>query len=165
MPSLQNVHKALTTGVVSPDSYRITARGNWLHHTAEAAADPAYNHDENADSYGSVYLWPASSIQCYPGRVLNSFRWIPVAVDRTLLLREWWFYDSSPTADHRQVIDLDWSTTVAEDIDIVASVQRGMSSRGYTPGPLIIDPSGVADMNSENPVLHFHDLVRAALGE
>ena len=43
------------------------------------------------------------------------------------------------------------------------SVQRGMNSRGYRPGPLIEDPSGVATVHSEDSVPHLHDLVRAAL--
>ena len=34
-----------------------------------------------------------------------------------------------------------------EDIDLVESVQRGLSSSGYVPGPLVIDPKN--GVNSE----------------
>ncbi len=159
-----NVHKAFTAGVVSPASYRITPRGNCIHHTAEGSDEAGYTRSaEESDAYGSFFTWPVSSIQCYPGQVLNTFRWIPLAVDRTLLIRQWWFDTTEPTAEQQEVIDLDWSTTVAEDFDIMDSVQRGMNSRGYTPGPLIVNPSGVADVHSENTVPHLHGLLRAAL--
>ena len=156
-----NVHTSFTTGVVARDSYRIASSGNCVRHTARATARTAYRRDTDDDVYGSFFVWPLSSIQCYPGRVLNTFRWVPLAVDRTLLIRQWWFEEPEVTPAQREIIDLDWETTVAEDLKLLASVQRGMRSRGYRPGPLVIDPSGVADTNSENPVLHLQHLVAA----
>ena len=104
-----------------------------------------------------------SSIQCYPGRVLNTFRWVPLSVNRTLLLREWWFANAEPTAEQMEIIELDWDTTVSEDFELMDSVQRGVSSRGYRPGPIINDPSGVATVHSENSVSHLHGLWRRAM--
>jgi hypothetical protein len=88
-----------------------------------------------------------------------------LAVDRTLLIRQWWFDAPTPSPDEQEVIDLDGDTTVAEDLLLLASVQRGMRSRGYRPGPLVLDPSGVADTATENPVLHLQQLFRAAVPE
>ena len=51
----------------------------------------------------------------------------------------------------------------AEDFDLMDSVQRGMSSRGYRPGPLIVSADGVATVHSEDTVPHLHGLLRAAL--
>ena len=62
-----------------------------------------------------------------------------------------------------EVIELDWDTTVAEDFEIMDSVQRGVGSRGYTPGPLVTRPSGVASVHSEDTVPHLHGLLRNAL--
>lgn len=154
-----NVHTSFTTGVVARDSYRIASSGNCVRHTARATARPMYRTGNDDDAYGAFFVWPVSSIQCYPGRVLNTFRWVPLAVDRTLLIRQWWFPHPTPTPDEQQVVDLDWETTVAEDLILLASVQRGMRSRGYRPGPLVCDPSGVADTNSEDPVAHLQDLL------
>ena len=109
-------------------------------------------------------MFPASSIQCYPGGVLTTFRWVPLAVDSTLLIREWWFDTDTPTDEQAEIIDLEWRTTVTEDFDLMDSVQRGMRSRGYTPGPLIERPDGIATVHSEDTVPHLHDLVRTALG-
>lgn len=162
-----NVHKAFTSGVVTPASYRITPRGFSIHHTAEGpdVAKSAYTRHGDGNDYGSFFTWPVSSIQCYPGRVLNTFRWVPIAVDRTLLIREWWFDREDPTEQQQEVIELDWTTTVAEDFDLMDSVQRGVSSRGFRPGPLIESDDGVATIHSEDTVPHLHRLLRNALGE
>ena len=45
------------------------------------------------------------------------------------------------------------------------SVQRGLTSRGHRPGALIIHPSGIADVHSENTVPHLHGLLLDALGD
>lgn len=160
-----NVHRAFTTGVVAKDSYRIRSIGHCVRHTAVATTRPAYRREQDDDSYGSFYIWPASSIQVYPGRVLNTFRWVPLAVDRTLLIRQWWFAGPTASQAEQEIIDLDWNTTVAEDLLLLASVQRGMQSRGFRPGPLVLDPSGVADTRSENPVLHLQGLLRSGTGQ
>lgn len=157
-----NVHTAFTSGVVARNSYRISSEGACVRHTARASARAAYRREDADDRYGSFFVWPVSSIQCYPGRILNTFRWVPLAVDATLLIRQWWFEQETPSAEQQEVVDLDWDTTVAEDLSLLASVQRGMRSRGYHPGPLVLDPSGVADTNSENPVLHLQHLAAAA---
>lgn len=162
-----NVHKTFSARVVSASTYRIRPEGFTIRHTAEgpSAAGAARHTSEAPSTYGSFYTWPVSSIQCYPGQVLNTFRWVPLAVDRTLLVREWWLPRTEPTADQQALIELDWTTTVAEDVDLMDSVQRGVRSRGYRPGPLITRPSGVATIHSEDTVPHLHSLVRAALGE
>ncbi len=162
-----NVHRSFTTGVIDAKTFMITPRGQTIWHTAQAAAPDRrpYELDEDDTGYGSFFVWPVSSIQCYPGRILNTFRWVPLAVDRTLLIREWWFDDVEPTEQQRKAIELDWVTTVAEDFELMESVQHNMSSRGYRPGPLIVDPSGTADVHHENAVPHLQALALAALGD
>ena len=160
-----NVHRAFTAGVVDPSTFMITPVGHNVIHTARVAPGAAYELAGTSAEYGSFFTWPASSIQCYPGRVLNTFRWVPLAVDRTLLIREWWFDSDEPTPAQKQIFDLDWTTTVAEDFDLLESVQHNMSSRGYVPGPLIVDESGTADVHHENAVLHLQQLALQALGD
>jgi hypothetical protein len=38
----------------------------------------------------------------------------------------------------RRMASQDRATTVEEDIHLVESVQRGLKSRGYVPGPLVL---------------------------
>lgn len=162
-----NVHKTFTAGVVTPGSYRITPKGCAIHHTAQGSSPErsAYTRSAASSEYGAFYTWPVSSIQCYPGQVLNTFRWVPLAVDKTLLIREWWFDRTEPTSEQLEVIELDWNTTVSEDFDLMDSVQRGVASRGYRPGPLIVDASGTADVHAENAVPHLHSLLLASLAD
>ncbi|MDE0665379.1 MAG: aromatic ring-hydroxylating dioxygenase subunit alpha [Acidimicrobiaceae bacterium] len=182
-----NVHKWFTSGVVAPGSYRIASGGSVIHHAAERPSQPPAWTDAGADGepaeaghgdaagtrasngagvgdgYEAYFVWPVSAIQCYPGQVINTFRWVPLAVDRTLLIREWWFDTADLTEAQSRLVSDDWENTVAEDFGIVESVQRGVASRGYTPGPLIEDPSGVCGVHSENSVRHLQDLARASL--
>ena len=174
-----NVHKWFTSGVVAPGSYRIASGGSVIHHAAERPGLPPAWTDAGADGDGTLtgdgesagtgegyeayFVWPVSAIQCYPGQVINTFRWVPLAVDRTLLIREWWFDTADLTEAQSRLVSDDWENTVAEDFGIVESVQRGVASRGYTPGPLIEDPSGVCGVHSENSVRHLQDLARASL--
>ena len=184
-----NVHKWFTSGVVAPGSYRIASGGSVIRHAAELPSQPpawtrtgdveasgagqgavvgtrsGSGDDGGAgDGYEAYFVWPASAIQCYPGQVVNTFRWVPLAVDRTLLIREWWFDTADLTEAQSRLVSDDWENTVAEDFGIVESVQRGVASRGYTPGPLIEDPSGVCGVHSENSVRHLQDLLLASLG-
>ena len=129
------------------------------------AGTPAGNGGWAGDGYEAYFVWPVSAIQCYPGGVVNTFRWVPLAVDRTLLIREWWFDTADLTGAQSRLVSDDWENTVAEDFGIVESVQRGVASRGYTPGPLIEDPSGVCGVHSENSVRHLQDLLLADLGD
>ncbi len=187
-----NVHKWFTSGVVAPGSYRIASGGSVIRHAADLPSQPpawtgaggggadTANREAAGAGHGAVagsrtgggggegyeafFVWPVSAIQCYPGQVVNTFRWVPLAVDRTLLIREWWFDTVDLTEAQSRLVSDDWENTVAEDFGIVESVQRGVASRGYTPGPLIEDPSGVCGVHSENSVRHLQDLLLESLG-
>ena len=52
---------------------------------------------------------------------------------------------------------------LGEDFELMESCQRGMHSRGYRPGPLVVDPSGTASTQYENAVPHLHELWRRAM--
>ena len=52
---------------------------------------------------------------------------------------------------------------VAEDIGLVESVQRGLNSRGYKPGPLVIDPN--YGVNSEHSIAVLQTWMREGAGE
>ncbi|WP_420625058.1 aromatic ring-hydroxylating oxygenase subunit alpha [Candidatus Poriferisodalis sp.] len=162
-----NVHRSFTSGVVDPASYRVIPDGTVIRHTATGVDSDRsfYTRPAASDAYAAFYIWPASSIQCYPGQALNTYRWVPRGPDQTLLVREWWFDSAEPTDVQREIIDLDWNTTVSEDLRLVESTQRGVRSRGYRPGPLITEPSGVASVHSEDAVPHLGGLLLSALGD
>ena len=61
----------------------------------------------------------------------------------------------------RRLAIQDRATTVEEDIRIVESVQRGLMSRGYRPGPLVLDPN--CGVNSEHSVEKLQQWMREAV--
>ena len=74
------------------------------------------------------------------------------------------FYSNDGEVDEtlQTVIDNDRDTTFQEDLDIVREVQRGLNSRGYIPGPLVLNPEG--GINNELPILKLHEWLREAVG-
>ena len=155
-------HPTFSKGVVDPKSYNVTPRDHCLRHTTVAAnldrltypIDPDAN--AHATDYSSWFLWPMFSFQVYPGNVLNTYWWRPRSVGHTAVYRGWHTEDG---VSHDSVLDLaqqDLDTTVAEDLKLVESVQRGLGSLGYRPGPLIIDrDQGVNSEHSIQALKHW----------
>ena len=98
--------------------------------------------NDYAGQYSSWYLWPMMSFQVYPGNVLNTYHWRAIDHENVMLWRGWYSVDGSDKDMLHQLAVQDRETTVEEDIHLVESVQRGLNSRGYKPGPLVLDPSG-----------------------
>lgn len=158
-----HVHKAFSDGVVDPNSYDIQPLGEArvLHHTAGAAGGEGAWYDTSGSDYGSFFLYPCFSLQIYPGGVVNTYYWRPQGPADTVVHRGW-FSDDGVVDDRLQsVIDLDRDTTFAEDLSLVKQVQRGLSSRGYRPGPLIVSPT--FGINSEHSIAALHAWVREDL--
>jgi len=111
--------------------------------------------------YSSWFLWPLFSFQVYPGNVLNTYHWRTIDTDHVILYRGWYACDEAGEIIARQLALQDRETTVAEDILLVESIQRGLKSRGYTAGPLVLDPKG--GVNSEHSILALHNWIREAI--
>ena len=121
--------------------------------------DPDAN--AHAGDYSSWFLWPMFSFQVYPGNVLNTYNWTPMAVDRTRVQRGWYTIDGEESDVIRGLAQQDRETTVEEDIHLVESVQRGLNSRGYKPGPLVLDPNH--GVHSEHSVRVLQQWMREAV--
>nr|NIR29049.1 aromatic ring-hydroxylating dioxygenase subunit alpha [Gammaproteobacteria bacterium]NIR82970.1 aromatic ring-hydroxylating dioxygenase subunit alpha [Gammaproteobacteria bacterium]NIR90335.1 aromatic ring-hydroxylating dioxygenase subunit alpha [Gammaproteobacteria bacterium]NIU04116.1 aromatic ring-hydroxylating dioxygenase subunit alpha [Gammaproteobacteria bacterium]NIV51412.1 Rieske 2Fe-2S domain-containing protein [Gammaproteobacteria bacterium] len=162
------VHPTFSRGVIRPETSRITPSAMSVRHYAcgHPSERTPYHLDERAPrahEYGAWYLWPSFSVQVYPGGVVNTYRWIPEDVTHTVVHREWYFPNEELTAEQSAIIELDRATTFAEDLPVMHAVQRGLNSRGYRPGPLMVNPSGVATAESENSVYEIQKLVLSAL--
>lgn len=163
------VHKTFANGVIDPDSYNIMPQGHCLRHTTVSANLEAMTYEidaeanEHATDYSSWFLWPLFSFQVYPGNILNTYVWRPLSVDRVEVTRGWYSIGGEPSEIIERLADQDRDTTLAEDISLVESVQRGLSSRGYRPGPLVIDPD--FGVNSEHSIKALHDWLLEALQE
>lgn len=160
-------HPTFSTGVVEPATYNIMPQGYCLRHTTVAANLDRMtypidiNANEHAGDYGSWYLWPTISFQVYPGNVLNTYHWEPVTVDKVIARRGWHTVHGDLHDHIAQLAQQDYDTTVTEDIRLVNSVQKGLKSRGYVPGPLVLDPA--FGVNSEHSIRALHDWIREAM--
>ena len=149
-------HPTFSTGVVRPETYDIQPQGYCLRHTTECNSMDAMTYDINSgfdknDQYSSWFLWPMFSFQVYPGNLLNTYHWRAVDADHVVVWRGWYSVGGEENDIVRQMAVQDRETTVAEDIGLVESVQRGLKSRGYVPGPLVVDPK--CGVNSEHSIL------------
>jgi len=161
-------HPTFAKGVVKPETYDIQPQGHCLRHTTECQnlADMTYDINsgfEHQNEYSSWFLWPMFSFQVYPGNVLNTYHWRAIDADHVVVWRGWYSIDGAEDKIARLLAVQDRETTVEEDIHLVESVQRGLKSRGYRPGPLVIDPN--SGVNSEHSVMHLQQWMREAVDE
>ena len=91
---------------------------------------------------------------------MNTYHWEPISPDEVLLKRGWYTIGGEESGVIRQLAVQDRETTVEEDIGLIESVQRGLKSRGYKPGPLVLDPKN--GVNSEHSIKALHDWIREA---
>ena len=82
---------------------------------------------------------------------------IPIGPDRTLETYDFYLETPEPDAAELEAIRYLDEVLQREDIDIVESVQRGMSTPAFTQGRIVHDPNGSG--KSEHAVHHFHGLV------
>jgi phenylpropionate dioxygenase-like ring-hydroxylating dioxygenase large terminal subunit len=161
-------HPTFSTGVIRPETYDIQPQGYCLRHTTECndLSQMTYDIDSgfaNNDRYSSWFLWPMFSFQVYPGNLLNTYHWRAVDADHVVVWRGWYSVGGFDDETVRRMAQQDRATTVEEDIHLVESVQRGLKSRGYVPGPLVVDPA--CGVNSEHSILHLQRWMREAASD
>jgi len=163
------VHPTFANGVIDPASYNVMPQGRCLRHTTRSANldSMTYQIDATANphatDYSSWFLWPAFSFQVYPGNLLNTYHWRPLGPASTMVYRGWFAPEGAPSETVLKLAEQDRDTTVAEDVSLVESVQRGLMSDGYRAGPLVIDPQFGVD--SEHSVLALKTWVLEALAD
>ncbi len=162
-------HPTFAQGVVKPETYDIQPMENGyvLRHLTECQSldkmtypiDLAAN--EHAGEYRSWFLWPMFSFQCYPGNILNTYHWRARDPDTCTVYRGWYSKNGAEDKVIRDLAIQDRETTVAEDIELVESVQRGLKSKGYVPGPLVVDPN--CGVMSEHSIAKLQQWMREAV--
>ena len=159
-------HATFATGVIKPGTYDIQPQGYCLRHTTECQSldKMAYPIDlsvSHAGDYSSWFLWPMFSFQVYPGNILNTYHWRPIDHENVVVWRGWYSKEGDDIDVIHQLAIQDRETTVEEDIHLVESVQKGLKSRGYKPGPLVIDPK--CGVQSEHSIMSLQQWMRDAV--
>ena len=135
-------HPTFANGIVKSSTYDIQPQGYCLRHTTECQNLDQMSYpidlssNQYAGHYSSWFLWPMMSFQVYPGNILNTYHWRAIDHEQVVLFRGWYSVDGSDSDVLHTLAVQDRSTTVEEDIGLVESVQRGLNSRGYVPGPV-----------------------------
>ncbi len=160
-------HATFASGVVRPETYDIrpAEEGYVLRHTSECQdlermSYPVDLSVPHAGEYRSFFLWPMFSFQVYPGNVLNTYHWRARDAESCTVWRGWYTPGGRESAAIRQLAAQDRETTVAEDVRLVESVARGLKSRRWRPGPLVLDPAG--GLNSEHALRALQRWMREA---
>ena len=147
--------------LVNMDTYEVSTHGIWSSHMAEAGRsdNTAYPVDDATVTDHAVWwLWPTTCLMRYPGRgnfiVMNV---VPDGPGRTRETYDFFFETAEATeAELEAIRDID-DVLQAEDIALVESVQRGMTTPAFTQGRIVHDPAGSG--KSEHGVHHFHGLL------
>jgi len=151
--------------LVDMDTYEVTTHGIWSSHFADAGkqANSAYDVSEATVTTHAVWwLWPNTCLLRYPGRGnFMVFQMLPAGPDRTL--ETWDFYLETPELSEAETESVTYIDEVLQqqDIAIVESVQRGMSTPAFDQGRIVYDPANTPGL-SEHGVHHFHSLVLRA---
>ena len=159
--------RSLTRGVLDLEGYTVEPQGPVIFHLGKAQTrnEKLYDYDVRQGArgaeYGAWFIWPAMAINCYPGGFFSLRQWLPQDRRTTVYLYRWFSGEGIDDSDVEGLMRTHRDTTGAEDAAVVAKVQKGVESRAYEPGPLMIG-SGPEAL-SERGVAHFHDLYRQAL--
>jgi hypothetical protein len=89
------------------------------------------------------------------GAAATATRVLPLAVDRTLYLRQYCFADRVPREEREEALAW-WEEVIREDVDLCVRVQEGLASGCFDQGPLLLPRT--------EPGIRFHQrLVYRAL--
>jgi choline monooxygenase len=150
--------------LVDMGSYEVRTHGIWSSHFASAGTTENAAYDvagATVNDHAVWWLFPNTCLLRYPGRGnFMVFQVVPVAPDRTLETWDFYFETDELTPAEEEAVRYIDEVLQQQDIAIVESVQRGMSTPAFDQGRIVVDPSGSG--LSEHAVHHFHGLLLAA---
>jgi len=150
--------------LICMDSYKHDTFGLWARQLGSdiRQKNSAYSLGDNEPFMKSVFwfLWPNTTINVLPGS-----EEVNISAIRPLSLDESDFGGHNLTTGGAHNIERSRYTSdvlIPEDIALCESVQRGLQSKGYTQGPMMVDNERSG--RGEQAIHHFHRLVQQTLG-
>jgi carnitine monooxygenase subunit len=147
--------------LVDMNTYDVQTYGIWSSHFASAGTQANSAYDVAAASVQDHAVWwlfPNTCLLRYPGRGnFMVFQVFPIAADRTYETWDFYLEDDDPTAAELEAIRYIDEVLQSQDIAIVESVQRGMTTPAFDQGRIVVDPEHPG--LSEHAVHHFHGLL------
>jgi len=149
--------------LVDMGTYEVRTHGIWSSHFAEAGKHENVAYDVSGASvkdHAVWWLWPNTCLLRYPGRGnFMVFQVIPDGPDRTLETWDFFLETSDPQPAEQESMTYIDEVLQQQDIALVESVQRGMSTPAFDSGRIVYEPNGLGTGLSEHGVHHFHGLV------
>ena len=150
--------------MISMDTYQHDTFGLWARQLGGDIRqdNTAYELADDAPVMNSFfwYLWPNTTFNVLPGtQELNIAAIRPYGLERSYFGGQ--TLSTSGQFDQSRA-DYVNNVLVPEDVSLCESVQRGLKSKGYTQGPMMVDPDRSG--RSEHAIHHFHRLVQKTLG-
>ena len=153
-------HKGFSS-MIDMDTYKVKTHGIYSSHMAKAriGENSAYDiADATVTDHAVWFLWPNLTLMRYPGRGnFMVWRFHPVSETETYEEFDFFLETSEPNESEKEALAFINDVLQVEDINLVESVQRGMSTPAFNSGRYMVDPEGSG--MSEHAVHHFHGLV------
>ena len=166
-----DAHVALGN-IIDIDTYRFNISGRTIEYTAGGGDADVIPYDLNetdafSNSKGArfhqVFLYPHMSFSVFPGtNMLFVFNMRPDGPERTAEEIIYFTLDGSMSAPTETAEEYVSDNLNPEDIELCEAVHRGLKSRGFVPGRLMVDPEKQAAWG-EQFIHHFNTLNLEAL--
>ena len=147
---------------VDVGDYEHSLHHNWTLQVGKAKpSESSYKFDESIvdPRFSGFWIWPCTMFNMPPGgdymTVIYEF---PMSAGKTLQYYDIYFLNEELTEDQKRLVEWYKDVFRPEDLRLVESVQKGLSSRGYRGrGRIMTDKqrSGI----SEHGVAHFHQIL------
>ncbi len=134
-----HLHKGLDS-VLDYSQYKIECGARHCLQSSPMAANGQADVASTRTGERALYYWiyPNLMINLYEG-VLDTNLVRPITIDKTEVIFDFYFADVSEAARERNLASVEVGDRIQqEDLDICASVQRGLKSRGYEAGRLSV---------------------------
>lgn len=152
------------TDLVNMATYSLDVHGIWSIHVGPVGNAPPYKltaTEDRPQDYIAILLWPNVTIWIMPGSCNISMLYMrPTGPETCTEHFDFYFMDEKPTEEEWASIVYLRDILQPEDIDLCEKVQKGLRSRSYSIGRLVVDAtrSGI----SEHATHHFQSLVLKA---
>ncbi len=135
-----HIHGSLNS-VLDPGKYKIETGERFCLQSSPMSTgkgEPQTAWVRTGDNAFYYWIYPNFMINIYKG-VMDTNLVIPLGVDRTEVIFDYYFADVSESARERNLASIAVSECIqAEDVAICESVQRGLASRAYNTGRLSV---------------------------
>jgi choline monooxygenase len=154
--------------LVEMGTYEVVTHDNWSSQYGRCRpSNSAYPFEARdgswaKDGFSTIYMWPMFAFTTFPGTDgIAAFSALPTQAEVTHQEFTYYSPDGKMTQTETALMDYFRNVLGPEDVALVESVQKGLSSRGYHQGRFVIDKARTH--TSEHAVHHFHSLVARAL--